>query len=62
MKQLSILEISIYLIFLWLSLSLITSIYSLYKVQKEINKLNTQIEKYRIGYIIYTSRTTSFNK
>ncbi|MEO0202244.1 MAG: hypothetical protein ABIL37_00790 [candidate division WOR-3 bacterium] len=59
MKQLLILEISIYVILVWLVLSLMTSIYSLYKFQREIDKLNAQIEKYKIGYIIYTSRTNA---
>ncbi len=62
MKRLSILDISLYVILGWLLLSLISSIYSLYKVQSEINKLRIEIEKYKVGYLIYTSRTNNIVK
>jgi len=57
MKQFSILNFILYAILFWFSISFITSLYSLYKVETEIKKLKDEIEKYKIGYIIYKSRT-----
>jgi len=61
MRQLSIVDFLIYVVLIWFVLSLLASIYSLYKVQKQIEILENEIEKYKIGYIIYTSKSMKLN-
>lgn len=62
MKQLSIVDLIIYIVLTWFIISLIASIYSLYKVQKQIEILENEVEKYKIGYIIYTSKSMQLNQ
>lgn len=62
MRQLSIVDFIIYTVLIWFIISLLASIYSLYKVQKQIEILENEIEKYKIGYIIYTSKSAQLNQ
>ncbi|MCS7245937.1 MAG: hypothetical protein N2504_07180 [candidate division WOR-3 bacterium] len=57
MKKFSIFETFIYIMVFWLVFSLITSLYSLYKVERQIKNLKDEIEKYKTGYILYKSRS-----
>ncbi|MEO0223703.1 MAG: hypothetical protein ABIL76_01235 [candidate division WOR-3 bacterium] len=62
MRQLSIVDFIIYTVLIWFIISLLASIYSLYKVQKQIKILENEIEKYKIGYIIYNSKSAQLNQ
>jgi predicted membrane channel-forming protein YqfA (hemolysin III family) len=62
MRQLSIVNFLIYVVLIWFIISLLVSIYSLYKVQKQIEILENEIEKYKIGYIIYTSKSAQLDQ
>ncbi len=62
MRRLSIVDFIIYVVLIWFIISLLVSIYSLYKVQRQIEVLQNEIEKYKIGYIIYTSKSMQLNQ
>jgi predicted membrane channel-forming protein YqfA (hemolysin III family) len=62
MRQLSIVDFIIYAVLVWFVISLLASIYSLYKTEKQIQILESEIEKYKIGYIIYTSKSVQLNQ
>jgi hypothetical protein len=62
MRQLSIVDFIIYAVLIWFVISLLASIYSLYKTEKQIQILESEIEKYKIGYIIYTSKSVQLNQ
>jgi hypothetical protein len=62
MRRLSIVDFIIYAVLIWFVISLLASIYSLYKIEKQIQILENEIEKYKIGYIIYTSKSAQLNQ